>query len=94
MIANELTRIHGVAWELYQVRRGFGVGRTTYHGVMVKGTEEAMKDEIREVFTKMRSEEGGNLRRKAMEMRETVMKKTREPGGMGFEALKHLAVSF
>lgn len=94
LIANELTRRHGVAWELYQVRRGFGVGRKTYHGVLVHGTEDAIKDEMRQVFAKMRGEEGADLRRKAMEMKEGVLKRTREPGGMSFEALKKLATSF
>ncbi len=53
-MANELTRVYRVAWELYQVRRGPGVGKKTYQGVLVEGSEDATRNEMRVVLGKMR----------------------------------------
>ena len=76
------------------MRRGPGVGKETLHGVVVHGKESAMKDELREVFGKMRGHEGELLRQRAKELMEGVMTTTRAPGGMSFEALKQLATAF
>jgi len=53
-----------------------------------------MRDEMRDVFGKMRGVEGEKLRIRAKEMKEGVMRKTREPVGMSFEGLKQLATAF
>jgi len=63
------------------------------HGVLVEGTEQAMRDEMRDVFARMRGAEGEVLRRKAMEIRKGVMQRTREPGGASFESLRQLATA-
>jgi len=52
-----------------------------------------MRDEMRDVFARMRGAEGEVLRRKAMEIRKGVMQRTREPGGASFESLRQLATA-
>ncbi len=90
LIANEFSRHYHVAWELYQVRRGPGVGRKTSTGVVVEGTEEAMKRELRDVFEKMRGREGEELRSNVRELRETVSR-TRREGGKSHGEIKKLS---
>ncbi|WVQ67587.1 uncharacterized protein L199_005789 [Kwoniella botswanensis] len=61
-IANQFPRIHKAGYEFLQIRNGPNIGRTTYTGVKVNGTEQAIRDEFTEVFSKLDEDFGKELR--------------------------------
>ncbi|WVF71255.1 hypothetical protein IAT40_006057 [Kwoniella sp. CBS 6097] len=61
-IANSLSKIHGAGYEFLQIRNGPSIGRTTYSGVNVEGTKEAIRKELEEVFGGLDGEFGKKLR--------------------------------
>ncbi|WWC94265.1 hypothetical protein V866_001106 [Kwoniella sp. B9012] len=61
-IANQFPRIHKAGYEFLQIRNGPNIGRTTYTGIKVPGTEQAIRDEFTEVFSNLDDEFGKELR--------------------------------
>ncbi|WVW83988.1 hypothetical protein I302_106013 [Kwoniella bestiolae CBS 10118] len=61
-IANQFSRILKAGYEFYQIRNGPSIGRTTYTGVKVEGTEQAMRDEFTKVFSGLDGEFGKGLK--------------------------------
>lgn len=71
--ANALTHNFDVGVELLQVRNGYNVGRWTALGVLVEGTEQAMRKEFQEVFEGMvGGERGKRLRENIRTLGEEV----------------------
>ncbi|WVQ99615.1 hypothetical protein IAU59_006751 [Kwoniella sp. CBS 9459] len=61
-IANSLSAIHGAGYEFLQIRNGPSIGRTTYSGVKVEGTDEAIRKEFTDVFGGLEGQFGQKLR--------------------------------
>ena len=88
--SNALTHIHPIGRELLQVRNGYNIGRETATGVMVEGTEQAMREEYQEVIGgSLRGELGKTLRRNIKELSKE-MARDGEEGGLSRQALLRL----
>ncbi|OCF60703.1 hypothetical protein L486_00341 [Kwoniella mangroviensis CBS 10435] len=61
-IANQFSRIYKAGYEFLQVPNGPSIGRITYTGVKVHGTEQAIRDEFTDVFGKLDDDFGKELR--------------------------------
>ncbi|KAK4688427.1 hypothetical protein P7C73_g1687, partial [Tremellales sp. Uapishka_1] len=89
LIANELAG-KGVGKYLVQIRTGPNIGKTTYDGVLVEGTEAAMRKEFRETFEMFSTAEGAKIRDNMRALSEELHADA-EPGGGSYEAMKQLA---
>ncbi|OCF74549.1 hypothetical protein I204_04926 [Kwoniella mangroviensis CBS 8886] len=66
-ISNAMTRVHSAGYEFLQVRNEPNIGRTTYTGVKVEGTKEAIEREFTHVFGSLEKDEYGRKWRKGVE---------------------------
>ena len=71
-------REKGVGVQLYQFCSGLD-GRTFANGTKIVGGEEAIKAEMRDVWTMMRGERGKEMRSRAEGLR-AIMRESREKG--------------
>ncbi|WWC62068.1 uncharacterized protein I303_104658 [Kwoniella dejecticola CBS 10117] len=71
-IANQFSRILSAGYEFYQIRNGPSIGRTTYTGVKVEGTREAMQKEFEDVFGALDGQLGKKLRKGVEELGEKM----------------------
>lgn len=78
-LIRSVTRTHRCGVQLYQFSSGLD-GLSFGNGVLVEGTEEAMRAELEDVFAKMRGEEGRAYGQNMKQVRE-MMSKSRENGG-------------
>lgn len=78
-IAAQMSLTHDAAFELINTRTGVNVGKPTARGVMCEGTDEALRKEMKDVFERMRGEEGERKRRNMLGLREKY-RKSRESG--------------
>jgi hypothetical protein len=65
-----------VAYELIQVRNDYSIGRPTGRGIVVQGTEKAMRDEFEWAFRElmMGGEKGKEWRERTSKMRDEIEK--------------------
>jgi hypothetical protein len=66
----------GCAIELLQVRTS-GIGKKTYSGVMIFNTSEAIRKEMREVWARIRGEEGKEMGRNVAKLMAELMESWR-----------------
>ena len=71
-VANEVVEL-GVAREFVQTREGYNIGRKTARGVLVTGTDQAILEEMEEIFTFMSSENGEKMRKRCEEVKQKVV---------------------
>ena len=63
----------GIAIELFQVRTGYPVNRPSLRGPVPVDTEAARKDEMMEVWQRIRGREGDEMREKVKVVRAQMM---------------------
>ena len=91
MIAGVLSQPpYSAAFELIQLRTGPNVGRPVMRGGFVKGTDEAIRTEMRDVFARARGEEGEEKRRNMLKLRDIVRQSTFEETGLSWDAMNRL----
>ena len=73
-----VTQIQQIGIQLYQLSSG-NDGLTLGNGIVVNSTSQAMQEELRDVWAKMRGEDGEGYRRNVLRVRE-LMRKSREEG--------------
>ncbi|KAH7876746.1 uncharacterized protein C8R40DRAFT_115066 [Lentinula edodes] len=66
LIANQLSVRLKLAYELVQVRNGESIGRPTHRGSIVEGTQEAIEEEMREIWKLMRGKDGAEMRQRVI----------------------------
>jgi hypothetical protein len=64
---------HDMAFELIQVRAGPSTGMPTMRGIQHCGSDVGAADEMADIWTRMRGEEGKQKRAKAKEMRDRIL---------------------
>nr|XP_019042356.1 hypothetical protein I302_08959 [Kwoniella bestiolae CBS 10118]OCF21286.1 hypothetical protein I302_08959 [Kwoniella bestiolae CBS 10118] len=75
------SRVHssGLGIELLQHRTGFSIGKEVAHrkGVIIKGTPEALKEEVRAALDTINGPEGEEMRKRARKLSEEMSEKRR-----------------
>ena len=71
-VANEVVEL-GIAREFVQTRMGYNIGRKTARGVLVTGTDQAILEEMEEIFTFMSSAAGEKMRKWCEEVKQMVI---------------------
>lgn len=90
MNAANLSVMHNVAYELFEVRTGYGLRPIHRLGNKApEGTLDAVRREARDVLTKARGEDGGIKRANALKMSKSISDSWKD-GGVCWQEMRKI----